>query len=96
MAAGSKAHKYVVYAVTDRRAIVADFGGDITIRTFFPKRLHDIWRVRGKDGLESVVMRNDLTLGGDDDVRKEPAGFLDMEDADDAVNAYRKLRDGST
>jgi len=90
-----KAYLRTIYAITDRRAIVAEFDGVTTIRTFFPKRLHKTQRESGKNGLESLVMRTDWQSGSDNNYY-ERAGFLDMEDADDAVNAYRRLRDGGT
>lgn len=85
-----------VYLITDRRAITIDGGRSLTIRSYFPSELRDIYRREHKDGTGDVIITRDAWRDSDGDRHMQELGFLRIPKARDVEKILRSfLADGA-
>ena len=65
-----------VYVITNRRAITFDGGRTVTIRSYPPERLTDVYRKERKDGTGDVIISRRAWRDSDGDRQSEELGFL--------------------
>jgi hypothetical protein len=65
-----------VYAITDRRAITFEGGRSITIRSYRPDRLQDVYRREYRDGTGDILIDRRAWRDSDGDKQFEEFGFL--------------------
>ena len=70
-----------VYVITDRRAITFDGGWSMTVRSYPPDKLQDIYRKEKSDGSGDVIIARRAWRDSDGDRQSEELGFLRVEDA---------------
>lgn len=70
-----------VYVITDRRAITFDGGFSMTIRSYPPDKLGNVFRKEKKDGSGDVIITHKSWRDSDGDKHKEELGFLGVRNA---------------
>jgi hypothetical protein len=82
---------HTVYVITNRRAITFDGGMSMTIRSYTPDRLHDIYRKEKRDGTGDVVIARRAWRDSDGDRQSEELGFFRVRDPKTIESMLRKL-----
>ena len=80
-----------VYVITNRRAITFYGGRTITIRSYPPDRLQDVYRKERKDGSGDVIIARRAWRDSDGDRQSEELGFLRVRDVKAVELRLRKL-----
>ena len=70
-----------IYVITDRRAITFDGGRSLTIRSYEPERLQNVFRKERKDGSGDVIIAHKEWRDSDGDKQREELGFIRIKDA---------------
>lgn len=69
-----------IYVITDRRAITFEGGFTITIRSYEPERLKDLYRKEHKDGTGDVIISRHEWKDSEGDLQKLEIGFMRIEE----------------
>jgi hypothetical protein len=80
-----------VYVITDRRAITFDGGWAITIRSYPPERLVDVYRKERKDGTGDVIIARRAWRDSEGDRQSEELGFMRIRDPKTVEAMLKKL-----
>lgn len=80
-----------VYVITDKRAITFEGGRTMTIRSYPPDTLHEIFREERNDGSGDVVITQRVWRDSDGDTRSEPLGFLRVRRPKEVEAMLQKL-----
>lgn len=81
------------YVITNKRAITFEGGISVTIRSYTPEKLHNIYRVERKNGVGDVIISFREWRDSRGAVRKEELGFLNIKnphDIEKQLNALAK------
>ncbi len=79
------------YAITDQRAITIDGGWSLTIRSYPPEKLKNIFRKERSDGSGDVIISHRAWRDSDGDPQTEQLGFLRIENAKDVERRLNEL-----
>ena len=82
-----------VYIITDRRAISFEGVRTVTIRSYLPSQLKNIYRQEKKDGSGNIILTIYYIKDSDGDERKEYIGFMDIQDPKGAEKYLKELAD---
>ncbi|MDP0495174.1 MAG: hypothetical protein Q7Q73_03100 [Verrucomicrobiota bacterium JB024] len=85
-----------VYVITDRRAITFEGGRGMTIRSYPPAKLQNIYRKQHKNGSGDVVIEVNAWRDSDGDRRSEQLGFLRVRNAKQAETLLKTLAEAAT
>ena len=80
-----------VYVITDRRAITFDGGRRMTIRSYTPDKLRDVYRNENPDGTGDVILNKKEWLNSDDHHQVEELGFLRIQEPREVERILKKL-----
>lgn len=80
-----------IYIITDRRAITFDGGYAVTIRSYEPKRLQNVFRKERKDGSGDVIISHKEWQDSDGDKHREELGFIRIKDPKKIESMLKKL-----
>ncbi|OVE80721.1 hypothetical protein BVY04_05270 [bacterium M21] len=80
-----------VYVITDKRAITFDGGRSITIRSYPPEKLQDIYRKEKRDGSGDVVIARRAWRDSDGDKQTEELGFLRIQNPKEVEDMLNQL-----
>jgi len=80
-----------VYLITDRRAITFDGGWSMTIRSYPPAKLQDVFRREKSDGSGDVIIARRAWRDSDGDRHMEELGFLRITDAKAVEDILKRL-----
>jgi hypothetical protein len=80
-----------VYAITDRRAVTFDGGISMTIRSYPPDQLQNLYRKEKSDGTGDIVISRRAWRDSDGDNRSEELGFLRIRDPKMVEGLLKKL-----
>jgi len=80
-----------VYVITNRRAITFDGGRTLTIRSYPPEQLADVYRKERKDGTGDVIFARRAWRDSDGDRQSEELGFLRIRDPKTVEAMLKKL-----
>ncbi len=69
------------YVITDRRAIIFEGGWGMTVRSFRPAKLKDIYRRERPDGRGDVILARTTSTDSEGHHRTVEIGFLRIKDA---------------
>lgn len=69
-----------VYVITNRRAITFDGGWSMTVRSYPPERLTEVFRKEKKDGIGDVVITHRAWRDSDGYRHTEELGFLNVRE----------------
>lgn len=70
-----------VYVITERRAITFDNGFSVTIRSYPPNKLTEIFRRERNDGTGDIIITRKAWWDSDERKQIEELGFLRIKDA---------------
>lgn len=79
------------YVITDRRAITFDGGWSLTIRSYSPDKLTDVFRRENSDGSGDVIITHRPWRDSDGDRQKEELGFLRIPDVREVERKLKRL-----
>jgi hypothetical protein len=85
-----KAQK-TAYVITDQRAITFDGGWSMTIRSYPPDKLADVFRKERRDGTGDVIISRKAWRNSDGDRNTEELGFLRVANAKAVESELKKL-----
>jgi hypothetical protein len=85
-----------VYVITDRRAIIFEGGRGMTIRSYPPRKLQNIYRRQNKNGSGDVVIEVNAWRDSDGDRKSEQLGFLRVRNAKQAETLLKTLAEAAT
>lgn len=80
-----------VYVITDRRAISFEGTRTVTVRSYMPDQLREIYRKEKNDGTGDVIIGRRAWRDSDGDRRYEELGFLRIRDPKTVEDMLRKL-----
>jgi hypothetical protein len=80
-----------MYVITDRRAITFDGGRSMTIRSYPPPKLQDVYRKEKRDGTGDVIISIRAWRDSDGDRQSEELGFLRVRDAKNVERMLKEL-----
>ncbi|MBE9029322.1 hypothetical protein IQ266_06040 [filamentous cyanobacterium LEGE 11480] len=80
-----------VYLVTDRRAIIIRGGFYITIRSYAPEQLQDVYRRERRSDIGDVIIAQRQIRNSNNSYRTELIGFLGIADAHGAEQRIKRL-----
>jgi hypothetical protein len=80
-----------VYAITDRRAITFEGGWALTIRSYPPDKLGDIYRKEKKNGSGDVIIWRNAWHDSEGDSQSEELGFLRILNPKEIETMLKKL-----
>lgn len=80
-----------VYVITDKRAMTFEGGRSLTIRSYPPDKLQNIYRKEKKDGSGDVIIRVKAWVDSDGDRRSEGLGFLRVKNPKDVEEKLKRL-----
>lgn len=83
--------RQTVYIITSKRAIVFEGGPSITVRSFLPEQLNDIFRKEKGDGTGDVILAVRHWKDSDGDARSEELGFRGIRDPQEVERMVRRL-----
>jgi hypothetical protein len=83
--------QHTVYVITDRRAITLDGGWSITIRSYPPEKLNDVFRREHRDGTGDVIISHHAWRDSDGDKQKTELGLMRIADAKDVEHRLKQL-----
>jgi hypothetical protein len=87
-----KKAKRTVYVITDRRAIIFDGGWRTsTIRSYPPRKLHNIFRRERRDGSGSVILERIAQYDNDNQNMREEYGFMNIRNVREVERMLREL-----
>jgi hypothetical protein len=70
-----------VYVVTNRRAITFDPGWTLTIRSYTPEQLRNVYRKEKRDGTGSIILGQRVWADSDSNQRQSlDVGFMNIRD----------------
>ena len=69
------------YVITEKRAVTFDYMWGMTVRSYTPDKLKNVFRREGRGGLGDIVIAHDEWTDMDGDRRREELGFKDVRDA---------------
>lgn len=79
------------YLITDQRAITFDCGWNMTVRSYPPEKLQNIFRREGRNGLGDIVISFHEWTDMDGDRHRDDLGFKDVQDAKRVEALLRNL-----
>jgi hypothetical protein len=82
-----------VYVITDRRAITFVGGLGMTIRSYPPEKLQEVYRREKRDGTGDVIIVRRAWYDPDGDRRSEELGFLRIANPKEVENLLKRLAD---
>ena len=85
-----------VYVVTDRRAITFEGGRGMTIRSYPPQKLQNIYRRQHKNGSGDVVIEVKAWRDSEGNRKSEQLGFLRVRNAKRAETLLKTLAEAAT
>jgi hypothetical protein len=85
-----------IYVVTDRRAITFMGGRSITIRSYPPEQLGNIYRKERRDGTGDIVFDRRSWRDSDGDRHSEELGFLRINNPKEVEELLIKLAERAT
>ena len=88
-----KATQKTVYIITDRRAISFEGYSPMTIRSYLPNQLQNVYRQEDKNGSGNVMITIRSVQNSEDGERKESIGFMNIRDPRGAEKFLRELAD---
>ncbi len=80
-----------VSVITDRRAIAFEGGWMMTIRSYFPDQLREVYRKERRDGSGDVILGRQIRTDSDGDKQATSVGFLNVRDAKAVEEMLRTL-----
>ncbi|MBN1512775.1 MAG: PH domain-containing protein [Phycisphaerae bacterium] len=80
-----------VYAITDRRAILFEGGRSMTVRSFPPDKLRDVFRKERKDGSGDVIFYCRTWRDCDGDRHAQDVGFMRIRNAKAVEDLIQEL-----
>lgn len=80
-----------VYAITDRRAILFEGGRSLTVRSFPPDKLRNVFRKERKDGSGDVIFYCRTRRDSDGDRHAQDVGFLRIRNAKAVEDLIQEL-----
>jgi len=80
-----------IYVITDRRAITFDGGRTVTIRSYEPERLGNVFRKERNDGSGDVIISQKEWRDSEGDKQREELGFIRIKDAKRVERMLKKL-----
>ena len=83
--------KNTIYVITNKRAITFDGGRSLTIRSYEPERLKNIFRKERKDGTGDVVISHKEWRDSDGDKQREELGFIRIKEPKKIEAMLKKL-----
>ena len=81
------------YIITDRRAILFEGHSPMTIRSYLPNQLQNVYRQENKNGSGNVVITFHYVRDNEGGKSKESIGFMDIRDPKGAEKFLRELAD---
>ena len=84
------------YVITERRAVTFDYLWGMTVRSYTPDKLKNVFRREGRNGLGDVVIAHEDWTDMDGDRRREDLGFKDVRDAKHAEELLKQLASRAT
>jgi hypothetical protein len=85
-----------IYVITDRRAITFDGGRSVTVRSYEPERLQNIFRKEKKDGSGDVIIAHKEWRDSDGDKQREDLGFIRIKEPKKVEAMLKKLAEPKT
>lgn len=80
-----------LYVITDRRAITFEGGRTITVRSFLPDQLRNVYRREKRDGTGDVIFVEHIVEGSRGSSRREELGFMRVRDPKMVEEMLRRL-----
>jgi len=80
-----------VYVLTNRRAITFDGGWSMTIRSYPPDKLQDVYRKEKKHGTGDVIIARSEWRDSDGDRRSEELGFIHIRNPREVERMLKRL-----
>ena len=81
------------YIITDRRAILFEGHSPMTIRSYLPNQLQNVYRQENKNGSGNVMITMSYVKDSESDERKESTGFLNIRDPKRVEKFLKELSD---
>ena len=88
-----KATQKTVYIITDRRAILFEGHSPMTIRSYLPNQLQNVYRQENKNGLGNVMINLRSVRDSESGERTKSIGFMNIRDPKGVEKFLRELAD---
>ncbi|NER50885.1 MAG: hypothetical protein F6J92_30290, partial [Symploca sp. SIO1A3] len=86
-----QAARKTVYLITDKRAILIQGGSSITIRSYLPEQLKDVYRKEKANGSGDVIIAVRQWKDSDGDQRSEEIGFVGVRNSQEVEKILKQL-----
>ncbi len=84
--------KNTVYLVTDRRAVVFEMGGGLTITTYLPDQIREMTRRERRNGLGDVMFASKSWRDSDRNSQTQELGFFNIQNPRGVEHLIEELR----
>ena len=88
-----KAALKTIYIITDRRAILFEGHSPMTIRSYLPNQLQNVYRQENKNGLGNVMINLRSVRDSESGERTKSIGFMNIRDPKGVEKFLRELAD---